>query len=404
MTNCTERIIMNIALVNVVGEEGSTGKLVKNHAAFFTSKGHICKIFHGRGARIDDGLFVKHGCRMDTVVHYGLAKLTGKEGYYSTLFTKRILKDLKDFAPQWIITLNLHGHWLNIPLFLTEISKMDSYISIHMPDEFPYTARCEYTNGCDRFMNQCIGCERYKNIAKQYRDKKACYEKILPKACFTSAEYIVSKARQSSLLKDAKFNIINPGIDVDYYHPVDADRIKKELNISNDKIVLLDVAPYSNKRKGVELFLQAAKKLEGNDKYVFVNVGFDGDNGIIPSNYVAIPYVSDQEKLREIYSMADCFMCTSMQDALPNACAEAMSCGTPIIAFNVSGMPFLADYPVLKLINDISVDKLVEAIINIEKKDSELSRKSRDQAVERYAFSKNEKKTLNEYYDVLSGD
>ena len=395
---------MNIALVNVVGEEGSTGKIVRKLASYFASKGHTCKIFHGRGTRIDDGLFVKHGCKIDTVIHYGLSRLTGKEGYYSTVFTKRILSELQIFAPQWIITLNLHGHWLNIPMFLTGIAQMDAYVTVSMPDEFSFTARCEYTNECDKYMNKCIGCDRYKNVDEQYRVKKTCYEKLIPKACFTSVEFIVNKARKSSLLEGARFNIVNTGIDTDFYHPVEADVIKKELNISEDKIVLLDVAPYSNKRKGVELFLQAAKELEGNEKYIFVNIGFDGDKSIVPSNYVAIPYVSNQEKLREIYSMADCFVCTSMQDALPNACAEAMSCGTPIMAFNVSGMPFLGEYPVLKLVNEVGVDELVEAVKSIDKKDSVLSRESRDQAVERYAFSKSAEKTLNEYYEILAKD
>lgn len=393
---------MNIALVNVVGEEGSTGKIVTKLAAYFASKGHICKIFHGRGARIDNDLFVKHGCKLDTVFHYGLSRITGKEGYYSTLFTKRILKDIRCFSPQWIITLNLHGHWLNIPLFLTAISQMDAYVTISMPDEFTFTARCEYTNDCNKYMNHCIGCDRYKNATKQYKVKKECYEKLLSKACFTSVEYIVSKARKSSLLEGARFNIINTGIDVDFYHPVDVNEIKKEFNIAEDKIILLNVAPYSNKRKGVELFLQAAKKLENNDKYVFVNVGFDGDKSIVPGNYIAIPYVRNQEKLREIYSMADCFVCTSLQDALPNACVEAMSCGTPIVAFNVSGMPFLAEYPVLKLVNDVNVDKLVEAVMSIKKKDTALSNESRNQAVEKYAFSRSAEKQLKEYYEILA--
>lgn len=393
---------MNIAIVNVVGKEGSTGKMVTKLSSFLASKGHICKIFHGRGARIDDGLYIKHGCRPDTILHYGLSRITGKEGYYSTLFTNRILRDLEKFSPQWIITFNLHGHWLNIPLFLTAIAKMDAYVSISMPDEFTFTARCEYTNDCDKYMNQCIGCSRYRNISRQYQTKKACYEKLFSKACFTSVEYIVSKARRSSLLKSARFNIINPGIDVDFYHPVDTDGIKKELNIAAEKIILLNVALFSNKRKGVEIYLEAARKMENNDKYVFVNVGFDGDTNIVPKNYIAIPYVSNQEKLREIYSMADCFICTSTQDALPNACAEAMSCGTPIVAFNVSGIPYLADYPVLKLVNGVEANKLVETILNIKKKDSDLSRESRNQAVERYAYSKNSEKQLNEYYDILS--
>lgn len=378
---------MNIALINVVGVEGSTGKIVSKLVTKYMLKGHNCRIFHGRGKRLNDGIHIKHGSKIDTVLHYGMMKFTDKEGFYSTFYTKRILKDLVEFDPERIIIVNLHGHWLNIPLFLTEISKLDAQISWIMADEFPFTARCMYTNGCEKYKLGCEGCIRYKNIPEQYRIKQEYYEKIIFKTVFSSCKFIVDNAKKSTLLKNAKFDIKNPGIDVDYYYPVETMNLKEKLRINEEKIILLNVAPYSNKRKGVEYFLHAAKYLEKDDRFVFINVGYDGNKKLLPSNFIAIHYVSNQEELREYYSMADIYVCTSIQDALPNACVEAMSCGTPLIAFNISGMPYVAEYPTMELVDSISPEHLAEKIQKVQKKTEEISNNTRAVAVNNYALS-----------------
>ncbi len=379
---------MNIALINVVGCESSTGKIVSKLARVYKEEGHVCKIFHGRGKRLNDGLHIKHGNILDNIFHYLLSRITDKEGHYSTLFTILLIKDLIKFQPKRIIISNLHGHWLNIPLFLTKISEMDVCVSWLMADEYPYTARCTYTEGCEGFKSKCLICKKFKNIKYQYFVKEKYYEALIPKTVFSSVKYIVDNAKESTLLRNAKFDIKNTGIDTDYYCPVDATVLKKRLSIDNEKIILLDVAAYSDKRKGVSFFLEAARILEKDNRFVFINVGYNGIIRNLPSNFIPIPYVSNQDELRTYYSMADAYVCTSTQDALPNACVEAISCGTPLIAFNISGMPYIAEYPVLNLIDEISTNELVKEIQKMNKKNSEISKKTRAVAVERYSFSK----------------
>ena len=40
-----------------------------------------------------------------------------------------------------------------------------------------------------------------------------------------------------------------------------------------------------------------------------------------------------------IYSAADLFVAPTLQDNLPNTILEAISCGVPVVAFNVGGVP-----------------------------------------------------------------
>jgi glycosyltransferase involved in cell wall biosynthesis len=52
-----------------------------------------------------------------------------------------------------------------------------------------------------------------------------------------------------------------------------------------------------------------------------------------------LDYVRDDRILSMIYSAADLFVAPTLQDNLPNTILEAISCGVPVVAFNVGGVP-----------------------------------------------------------------
>jgi glycosyltransferase involved in cell wall biosynthesis len=45
-----------------------------------------------------------------------------------------------------------------------------------------------------------------------------------------------------------------------------------------------------------------------------------------------------------LYNAADVFLTPSLQDNLPNTIAEAMSCGTPCVGFDIGGIPEMIDH------------------------------------------------------------
>ncbi len=44
------------------------------------------------------------------------------------------------------------------------------------------------------------------------------------------------------------------------------------------------------------------------------------------------------------YAAADVFVAPSLEDNLPNGVMEAMSCGTPCVAFDIGGMPDMIEH------------------------------------------------------------
>ena len=48
--------------------------------------------------------------------------------------------------------------------------------------------------------------------------------------------------------------------------------------------------------------------------------------------------INDPKQLNLIYSSADIFLCPSISENLPNTILEAMSSGTPTVAFDIGGI------------------------------------------------------------------
>lgn len=56
------------------------------------------------------------------------------------------------------------------------------------------------------------------------------------------------------------------------------------------------------------------------------------------TNVIYIEYVNNQELLAQYYSTSDIFLFTSLFENFPLVILEAMSCGTPIVSFDVGGV------------------------------------------------------------------
>lgn len=59
----------------------------------------------------------------------------------------------------------------------------------------------------------------------------------------------------------------------------------------------------------------------------------------LPTNIIAVGILSGLRELAEHYSMADVFLNPSVQETFGKVSAEALACGTPIIANNATANP-----------------------------------------------------------------
>ena len=129
-----------------------------------------------------------------------------------------------------------------------------------------------------------------------------------------------------------------------------------------------------------------ARKFEGDSRFSFVHVGFDLPKGTVdlPSNYIPIGFLKDQEKLAQYYSLGDLFVFPSVLDTMPNACLEALASGTPLLCFNISGMPFIADNTVATFVAPRDVNAMADVVRHTNKKTQEIINACRNYALRRY--------------------
>ena len=71
-----------------------------------------------------------------------------------------------------------------------------------------------------------------------------------------------------------------------------------------------------------------------------------------------------QERLRFVYSAGDALVLASEREGWPNVLLESAACGTPVVAFNVGGVPEILTDPAAGTIvrGEQSATRLAEAV------------------------------------------
>lgn len=385
-----------VAIINSVPDK-STGKICCGLLEHFHKKSIKSFFCYGYGPRIKKENMYRIDTYPERYFHILMTRLTGYQGYYSLWATRRLLSFLDEKNINVIYGVGLHGYYLNEKMFFDYIAeKQISYIYI-MTEEYPFYGKCGYSNKCTNYLTGCGNCPYLKEYPKSlffdrtrqmFEMKRKAYYKIKEKSIFVGPEYTILEGKKSPLLDGIKTEVIDEAINTDFYFPRDTNNIKDELNITDEKVVILCIAPSSQGKKGTKYFTELARRFEDDNHYVFLHVGFTDSLKGLPKNYIPVGYVTDQEKLAQYYSIGDLFVFPSLLDTMPNTCLEALSCGVPLLCFNTSGMPYLGNDSVLKLVDPKNIDQLEEIVKMTGKKSLEQIKKCREYAVKRYS-SKN---------------
>ncbi len=388
---------MEYAIVNTC-DWGSTGRIaigLLNHLNRESNKAIFC---YGRGAKIDDDTRYRFSTKVEVLHHALYTNVTGHLNGASVFATKRLIRRLRKEKVKYIFLVNLHGKIINERIFLEYLVKDKINVVYIMADESAFLGNCTYRNGCTRYKNGCKECQmlnRFQRFfdphisAKAFSCKQSSYSNL--NIVFIAPEFVINSGVDSPLLKNQKTQIVDEAINVRVNYPKETGSLRRKLGIDEDKIIVGCVAPYGtkHKRKGVEYFIAAARNLEQNKRFVFIHVGYlKSDKSGLPTNYIPIGFVDNQEKLACYYSLFDVFVFPSVEDTMPNACLEALACGTPLLCFNISGMPFLGDDSVLTLVDAYDKEQLSNAIIRTKKKTPMVINTCREYALKRYDSTK----------------
>ena len=252
----------------------------------------------------------------------------------------------------------IHLHWINQGMVslscLKKMIKDGKKIVWTLHDEWPYLGICHYRGDCQE--TECRQCPLLPgNIAhKHYLQKQNIYKKgnITFVGC---SQWITDRAKQA--MPDAEVVHINNCVPHDIFRHIDQTEARKKLNLPLDnKIILFCSQNLNDERKGFAFLQQALEKFTIHNSQFIIqgpqSMAMDshspkgGEGGGLMTICIGKGgrYISSPEEMAMMYAAADVFVTPSLQDNLPNTIAEAMSCGTPCVGFNVGGIPEMIDH------------------------------------------------------------
>lgn len=362
---------MRILLIDVACKRGSTGKIVYDLYQQLKSNAHEAAICYGRGGVVKGDNIFKFGLDFETYFHAILTRITGLNGYFSPLSTKRLIKFIEKFKPDVVHIHELHAYFVNLKPLLNYLKKKHIKVVWTFHCEYMYTGKCGYAYECENWKSECGCCPAVRDYPKSlffdftkkmFRDKKRLLEDM-DFTIVTPSKWLADRVRKS-FLGNKEIYVIHNGIDTEniFYPRDEADTglLKRKYGIENKKIVLSVAPNIMDDRKGGECVLELSKSFAGENVH-FVLVGADSDK-TIGNRATLIKRTANQNELALWYSAADVFLICSKRENFPTTCLEAMCCGTPVVGTDVGGTKETVPAPYGTFCSSEDTEDLVKSI------------------------------------------
>lgn len=210
-----------------------------------------------------------------------------------------------------------------------------------------------FTGGCITYLNcnkwKCSSC-KYCDIDKKFifdQCKKPFLNLFWKKIFFrkNNIQFIApsvwnTKNFKQSYLNKGNIATLNNGIKEQNFFPVDNREILREEYGLSKKVLMFMASFSSDPWKGWDLLYSALLSLTDPDEYEVIVAGnANEDVNKLPMHVVKTGYIKDKAELNKLYNAADLFIIPSRQDNFPTVVLESMFAGTPVLGFNVGGIP-----------------------------------------------------------------
>jgi glycosyltransferase involved in cell wall biosynthesis len=269
--------------------------------------------------------------------------------YFLPVETKIIIKRTQELKPDIIHFHNNHGGMFQLNL-IDKLSKLAPVLwTFH--DMFPITGHCGYSFDCKKWENGCGDCPYLDTYPAIKRDRTKALLKYKKKIYDKSDFTIVTPSKwlydcvKKSVLKNKDVRLIYNGIDPNIFEKTDKFTAREKLSLPKDKKIILFSADgaTSNPFKGGGYVVNLYEKLKNREDILFLNVGNNNEkqNQINWKNY---RYVTDENEMALLYSSADVYLFPTLADNCPLTLIESMSCGLPVVTFDVGGVPEIVEH------------------------------------------------------------
>jgi glycosyltransferase involved in cell wall biosynthesis len=323
-----------------------------------------------------------------------------------------ISKKVKNINPDIV-----HLHWIAGGFIKIEsLDKMKKPIVWTSHDMWAFSGGCHYDEECGKYISNCGRCpllnsNKQKDLSyKIWKRKKKAWEN-LDFTIITPSSWLGECAKKSSLFNKTRVEVIPCGIDLNRFKPIDKNIARNILHLPKDKKLILfgALSALSDKRKGYPLLKEALKKFSSKENKDIELVIFgsskpkDEENLGFKTHYLG--RLNDEISLALVYSASDAMIVPSIQDNLPNTIMESISCGTPVVAFDVGGIHDMIDHQkngyLVKPFDTTDLAHGIKWVLEDNIRWRKLSENARLTVINKFDIIKVAKRYENLYKDIL---
>ncbi|RJR19290.1 MAG: glycosyltransferase, partial [Desulfobacteraceae bacterium] len=319
----------------------------------------------------------------------------------------------------------LNLHWIayyQSPITIKALLELGMPVVWTLHDQWAFTGGCHYSAGCKKYMSDCSECPQLAEDifglpAGVLRDKQDLISEA-SLSIVSPSRWLGECVKKSTLFGGRRLDVIPNGVEIEIFRPISRMSAKKMLGLKPDTMTILFGAEYgSEKRKGFSEMTEAIEccladpwfeKMVRQDKVRILCFGQPDDHiESVKVPVISLGYLRSDQKVRDAYNAADIFIQSSLEDNLPNTVLEAMSCGTPVVGFNVGGIPDMVQDGVEgRIVAEKDTREMARAIITLLSDPSTLKAigtRCRQRVEKNFTLEIQAKKYLDLYSELSAG-
>jgi glycosyltransferase involved in cell wall biosynthesis len=247
----------------------------------------------------------------------------------------------------------VHLHWVQAgAISVKTISKIKGPIVWTLHDMWAFSGAEHYSDGSLRYKEGYLKNNREKDefgcdINRWVWERKLkAYRSLNNLTIVTPSKWMGQCASESQLLKGRRVEVIPVGVDHTLFCPRDKKVVREILGMPlNKNIILIGAMNFLNdKRKGGQLLKKALKSFcqsgfhKNTELYIFgISAPKDDEDFGLKTHYFGAG--RDDLSLALLYSAVDVFVAPSIEENFAATVFESLSCGIPVVAYNIGGMP-----------------------------------------------------------------